>query len=344
MSSGHSSLKVASMLIDMASSISQPSLQDGSSNCQRVASIPTHNIGCQTVTLFDLLHPPSNPSARGLPAPGLLQTVSNDALQIGPSSFVHETSVRSGYRVNTDLRQSGLAHRPFINFENSQTSFEVQQDDSEPIPMSSLKPKWTSIIGHQTKTETPAPTSCETTRRFERWTEFEDEMLLKAVMETGGRPYNFTWKKIATQCFCDSRTDRQCRSRWTRIVDPRLNLAAWTEQEDTTIIQLKQQLGVTFSDIARQLPGRIPEAVRDHWIRKLDPDITKLRWTQQEKESLFTKVKTHGTKWKLIAQLFPGRSEISCKNIWFNKIQSEQRQEKKRAKNEQKKKALGVIG
>ena len=332
------------MLIDMASSGSQPSLQDGSSNCQRVASIPKHDIGYQPVTLFDLLHPPSNPSACGLPAQGLLQAVSNDPLQIGPSSVVNDTGSGHEHRAETDLRQSGLSRRSFISFENSQTSFEMQQDDSEPIPMSILKPKWTSIMGYQTKTATPAPTSCETTRRFERWTEFEDEMLLKAVMETGGRPYNFTWKKIATQCFCDSRTDRQCRSRWTRIVDPRLNLAAWTEQEDTTIIQLKQQLGVTFSDIARRLSGRIPEAVRDHWIRKLDPNITKLRWTQQEKESLFTEVKTHGTKWKFIAQHFPGRSEISCKNIWFNKIQSEQRREKKRATNEQKKKALGVIG
>ena len=245
--------------------------------------------------------------------------------------------------------ESGLADRHFINSENSSTSLRVHPDDVEPIPISDLKPRWMRRIGNSTKTEIPArAASCETIRRmFERWTKLEDKILLQAVTtESGGGHTNkMKWKKIATQYFMDSRTHRQCSGRWKRMVDPSVNLAAWTEEEDTIIIQLKKQMGIiTFSYIAKKLPvGRTPEAVRARWIIELDPNITKLRWTQQEKESLYTKVTTHGTKWKWIAQQhFPGRSEISYKNIWFNKLQSEQRRQKRSAKEQAKDEGIGM--
>ncbi|QDZ24573.1 putative Myb transcription factor [Chloropicon primus] len=56
-----------------------------------------------------------------------------------------------------------------------------------------------------------------------KWTEEEDEILLKKVAEEGRK-----WSKVAK--FIDNKSDRQCRERYT-LIDPDLKKGDWTDDE-----------------------------------------------------------------------------------------------------------------
>lgn len=52
-------------------------------------------------------------------------------------------------------------------------------------------------------------------RRFQHWTEEEDELLKAAAALEGGPPCN--WTKISRKYFLGSRTDTQCKGRWKKV-------------------------------------------------------------------------------------------------------------------------------
>ena len=57
------------------------------------------------------------------------------------------------------------------------------------------------------------PPSCY--RKFQRWSDEEDEILQEAVEAAGNPPYN--WKRIASKHFANRRSPLQCKTRWTKV-------------------------------------------------------------------------------------------------------------------------------
>lgn len=57
--------------------------------------------------------------------------------------------------------------------------------------------------------------TASTNRKFQRWSDEEDQLLKDAVEREPGPPYN--WRKIANLHFPSSRTSSQCKSRWTKV-------------------------------------------------------------------------------------------------------------------------------
>lgn len=165
--------------------------------------------------------------------------------------------------------------------------------------------------------------------RYHRWTKEEDELLVKAVKETTNGMPPFHWKKISSDYFHGIRSPQQCRSRWVRALNPSLKHSKWSQEEDSLLFQMRSKEGRTFSDIAIHFPGRRVEAIRERYQYHLDPSLRKDPWTQEEKEKLFRLVKSIGRQWTTIAMHFPGRSDASCKNTWFNAQQSKKRMERR---------------
>ena len=91
------------------------------------------------------------------------------------------------------------------------------------------------------------------------WLPEEDELLRKLVGEIGPK----RWALIASNI--PGRAGKQCRERWLNHLDTNVRKGEWTTEEDELLLATQHRVGNKWSEIARLLPGRAENAVKNRF-------------------------------------------------------------------------------
>ena len=112
-----------------------------------------------------------------------------------------------------------------------------------------------------------------------QWSQEEDELLLRLMKEVRGED-GPDWNAIALQI--RGRNPKQCKERFTMVLDPNLRRGPWTEEEDRALVRLYHEHKGSWSAIARHIPGRTEHMVKTRFQR-LEKEAAKSKgWTLQD--------------------------------------------------------------
>ncbi|KAF9913606.1 hypothetical protein BX616_009833 [Lobosporangium transversale] len=119
------------------------------------------------------------------------------------------------------------------------------------------------------------------------WTPEEDQLL-----RTGVQKFRGQWSKIAERI--QGRTDDQCAKRWRESLDPDIDRAAWTPEDDLLLLQKFEEYGTQWQKIAAvSFPGRPGLHCRNRW-RKIQRSLNQMQRANKRRRNP-TKDSTSGT-------------------------------------------------
>jgi hypothetical protein len=102
-------------------------------------------------------------------------------------------------------------------------------------------------------------------------------------------------------------------------------------KENNTVSKAYRRLGTDWEEIAKLLPGRTADGIRNHWYRNLKAQAEagvgsqphegeRAPWSPKEVDALIKAQRRHGNNWTAISKLLPGRTAISTHSHWYRHL------------------------
>jgi len=120
-----------------------------------------------------------------------------------------------------------------------------------------------------------------------RFTQEEDEQLLELVSKYG----QDNWSLVASKM--NNRNERQVRDRWRNNLCPEVNKNPWTEEEDSRLVELYNELGPRWVKIASLFENRTDVSLKSRWLvlKRKEKHTVEPQPKQQNSSPDFEKVK-----------------------------------------------------
>ena len=74
----------------------------------------------------------------------------------------------------------------------------------------------------------------------------------------------------------NGRRGKQCRDRWLNHLKPDIRRGEWTAEEERILVEGHRMLGTRWAALAKLLPGRPENAIKNHWHATL-----RCKWAQR---------------------------------------------------------------
>eukprot|EP00658_Telonema_sp_P-2_P044678 TRINITY_DN3256_c0_g1_i1.p1 TRINITY_DN3256_c0_g1~~TRINITY_DN3256_c0_g1_i1.p1 ORF type:complete len:316 (-),score=59.94 TRINITY_DN3256_c0_g1_i1:353-1222(-) len=109
------------------------------------------------------------------------------------------------------------------------------------------------------------------------WSEETDRLIINLVEKYGAKH----WSQIAAHV--PGRSGKQCRERWQHHLCPDIKKEPWSQEEDMILIVAHRTYGNKWAQIAKLLPGRTDNGIKNRWNTTLRRRLTQAGATKRLK-------------------------------------------------------------